>query len=102
VVCAAALAVQKALKSDYLMDNVKAMGTFLGAQLYCTLSVLDHVGDIRGRGLFWAVEFVAEKETRTSFPQDQVLALDVVESAFEYGLIIQSGISSAMLSVWIV
>lgn len=71
------------------------MGKFLGAQLCYTLSSLDYVGDVRGRGLFWAVEFVADEENRVPFSQGQVMAPRVVESAFENGLSIQSGISGA-------
>lgn len=52
---AAALAVQKVIQKNNLIDNVKAMGGLLQTELERRLSNHPHVGNIRGRGLFWGV-----------------------------------------------
>lgn len=65
---AAALKVQKIVQRDRLVAHVGAMGTYLGKKLRESLSHHPYVGDIRGRGLFWTVEFVADKESKTPFP----------------------------------
>jgi adenosylmethionine-8-amino-7-oxononanoate aminotransferase len=44
------------------------------------------VGDIRGRGLFWAVEFVLDKETRKAFPIEASFSSKVVASALKRGV----------------
>ncbi|KAI1170062.1 alanine-glyoxylate aminotransferase AGT2 [Nemania sp. FL0916] len=63
----AALEVQRIIKEDMLVDNVRQMGTLLGRLLQQHLGDHPHVGDIRGRGLFWCIEFVANKDTKTPF-----------------------------------
>jgi adenosylmethionine-8-amino-7-oxononanoate aminotransferase len=56
--CAAALAVQKVIKRDRLLDNVKAQGAYLTRRLTERFGNHHHVGDIRGRGRFQAHERV--------------------------------------------
>lgn len=53
--CAAALAVQKIIKEQNLLENVREMGTLLGSLLKSRLSNHPNVGNIRGKGLFWGV-----------------------------------------------
>lgn len=57
VACAAAYKVQQIIQEDNLLPNVRAMGEYLGQLLHERLDSHPHVGDIRGRGLFWAVSF---------------------------------------------
>lgn len=49
------------------------------------------VGDVRGRGLMWGVEFVRDRQTREPFERAQRVAERVGEAAFERGLIIYPG-----------
>jgi hypothetical protein len=46
------------------------------------------VGDIRGRGLFYGIEFVQDKAGKTPFPAARQLAWNIWEKAFERGLIV--------------
>jgi Adenosylmethionine-8-amino-7-oxononanoate aminotransferase len=55
VSCAAALAVQRIIKEQNLLENVCNMGALLESQLRSRLAVHPNVGDIRGKGLFWGV-----------------------------------------------
>lgn len=55
VSCAAALAVQKVIQEENLLENVREMGAYLEAQLKSRLAEHPHVGDVRGKGLFWGV-----------------------------------------------
>ncbi len=71
--CAGALAVLRVIEDDQLLDNVSAMGALLRTRLDERLGAHPHVGDIRGRGLFLAVELVADRHTRAPF--DPALAL---------------------------
>ena len=53
--CAAAAEVQKIIREENLLENVKNMGKLLEKSLKARLSTHPHVGNIRGKGLFWAV-----------------------------------------------
>jgi acetylornithine/succinyldiaminopimelate/putrescine aminotransferase len=50
-----------------LVDKVKADGHYLAEALCRALGGHPHVGDIRGRGLFWAVELVQDRATKAPF-----------------------------------
>lgn len=60
VSCAAALAVQKTIEKENLLDNVRALGPYMGRLLRQRLvdsSAAAITFDVRGGGFFWAVEF---------------------------------------------
>lgn len=86
VACAAALAVQEVIRDEKLLDNVKAMGALLEQGLTERLGNHAKVGDIRGRGLFWAVELVRDRASKAVF--DPALAVNerVKKEAFKRGL----------------
>ena len=48
-------------------SNVRAMGARLETALTERFGNHRHVGDVRGRGLFWALEFVADRATKQVF-----------------------------------
>ncbi|MFQ5436609.1 MAG: aspartate aminotransferase family protein, partial [Anaerolineae bacterium] len=50
---AAARAVIRIMQEEKLVGNSAAMGAYLGQKLRHTFSEQPHIGDIRGRGLFW-------------------------------------------------
>ncbi|KAF5023629.1 hypothetical protein F66182_4331 [Fusarium sp. NRRL 66182] len=74
VACAAAYAVQTVVRDDNLLFNVREMGKFLGEKLKERLARHSHVGDIRGRGLYWGLELVQNKDTKEPFPTSQQIA----------------------------
>ncbi len=84
--CAAALAVQRIMKRDCILDNVKAMGCCLEAELRQELAHLPHVANIRGRGLFWAVEFLRDPASKTPFLVEDHFSDRIVDAAAEMGL----------------
>jgi adenosylmethionine-8-amino-7-oxononanoate aminotransferase len=84
--CAAALAVQKIIKRDNILDSVKAMGSLLEEELRWEVSQLSYVGDIRGRGLFWAVEFLLDPATKTAFSMKDNFSNRIVDVAAQLGL----------------
>ncbi len=67
VACAAALEVQRIIRDEKLVDNVRAMGVKLEQALTERFGNHRHVGDIRGRGLFWAIELVTDRATKAVF-----------------------------------
>ncbi|WP_426954469.1 aspartate aminotransferase family protein [Muricoccus radiodurans] len=91
VACAAALAVQKVIAEEGLLDRVKVLGARLEAGLTERFGNHRHVGDIRGRGLFQAIEFVEDRATRKPFDPARRLNLRVKEEALSRGLGVYPG-----------
>ena len=91
--CATALAVQKIIKRDALVQRCKDMGIILENLLRERLSYENHeyIGDIRGRGLFWGIEFVADQNTKEPFDPSVTFGLRVQAKAFELGVAIYPG-----------
>jgi adenosylmethionine-8-amino-7-oxononanoate aminotransferase len=84
--CAAALAVQDVIREDNLLDRVKERGKQLEQRLTERFGNHRHVGDIRGRGLFWAIELVADRASRISFDPALKLNQKIKAEAFANGL----------------
>ena len=86
VACAAALEVQRIIREDNLLANVQAMGQRLEAALTDRFGNHRHVGDIRGRGLFWAIEFVTDRATKQVFDPALKMNERVKREAIKRGL----------------
>lgn len=85
---AAALAVQETIAADGLLANVKAMGDRLDDGLRARLGQHPNVGDIRGRGLFRAVELVADRELKTPFDPALKVNARIKAEAMARGLMV--------------
>jgi adenosylmethionine-8-amino-7-oxononanoate aminotransferase len=85
---AVGLAVLRYLQQHHLIEAARVQGEKLGQKLWAALGDQPHVGDIRGRGLMWGVEFVADRNTKAPFPAERRLARKIADAAFERGLII--------------
>lgn len=84
---AAALAVQKVIQRDQLLPQVRARGDYLRGALQARLGEHAHVGDIRGRGLFMAVELVQDRATQATFAPARKLHAVIKAQAMEHGLL---------------
>ncbi len=86
VACAAALAVQRVIVRDGLVAQVQARGQTLNGLLHQVFANHPHVGDIRGRGLFWGLELVADRASRQCFDPALKLHARVKREAMVRGL----------------
>ncbi len=84
--CAGALAVQRRLHEDGLLARVQPLGALLERKLRAAFGAHAHVGDIRGRGLFWGLELVADRATKAPFEPALRLHARVKKAALEGGL----------------
>jgi adenosylmethionine-8-amino-7-oxononanoate aminotransferase len=84
--CAAALEVQRVIREDDLLVNVAAMGQRLEDRLVERFGNHHHVGDVRGRGLFRAIELVTDRATREPFDPALQLHARIKREAFARGL----------------
>lgn len=88
VATAGALAVQHVIEDENLLDNVRQRGAQLEAGLRNAFAQHPHVGDIRGRGLFWTIELVADRTTKAPFDPVEGIATRIGAAAKAHGLMI--------------
>jgi adenosylmethionine-8-amino-7-oxononanoate aminotransferase len=84
--CAGALAVQRRLHEDGLLKGVPLLGAVLEHKLRESLGNNPHVGDIRGRGLFWGIELVEDRATKKPFDPKLRMHARVKRKAMQAGL----------------
>jgi adenosylmethionine-8-amino-7-oxononanoate aminotransferase len=86
--CAGALAVQKVIRRDNLLDNVRQQGQHLARRLNERFGNHHHIGDVRGRGLFQAIELVRDRATRAPFDPKHRLHARIKQEAMARGLMV--------------
>jgi len=86
--CAAALAVLRTVREQNLLDNVRTQGARLRTLLQERLGDHPHVGDIRGRGLFFGIELVADRARKAPFDPSLQLHSRIKAEAMRRGLLV--------------
>jgi adenosylmethionine-8-amino-7-oxononanoate aminotransferase len=84
---AASLATLKVIKEERLLENVASRGKSIRAELRAALGDHPHVGDIRGRGLFIGVEFVADRDSKKPFEPAEKMNKRIQNAAMDAGLL---------------
>ena len=84
--CAGALAVQRAVKGRGLLAKVRERGNGLEARLRARFGQHPHVGEIRGRGLFWALELVEDRASKRPFDARRRISATLKLQALKNGL----------------
>lgn len=84
---AASLATLQAIKAENLLENVIARGKRIRASLRFAFAEHAFVGDVRGRGLFIGVEFVADRNSKEPFDPAAQVHKKVQFAAMENGLL---------------
>jgi taurine--2-oxoglutarate transaminase len=83
----AIVAAQEAMESERIVDNAHRIGEdVLGPRLTSMMQSHPHVGEVRGKGVFWAVEMVADRSTRE--PLDDATMDSIVQAGYEIGVVI--------------
>ncbi len=85
--CAAGLAVVNAILNRDLLTRVTKMGSVLQDALQSSLAQHPNVGDIRGRGLFYGIEFVEDRASKSPFDPKRAVAGRLKKAAMKHGLI---------------
>jgi adenosylmethionine-8-amino-7-oxononanoate aminotransferase len=86
--CAAALAVQRVIERDGLLAAVRRQGAGLRSRLREAFGEHPHVGDIRGRGLFLAIELVEDRPAKRPFDPALRLHARIKAEAMARGLMV--------------
>lgn len=85
--CAAGVAVQRIVIRDQLVERVARDGLELMTRLKERLRDVEAVGDIRGRGFFIGLEFVADRTSKAPFPSTFGLHNRIRTHSLDNGLI---------------
>ncbi|MGI3125494.1 aspartate aminotransferase family protein [Nitratireductor sp. PBL-C9] len=88
--CAAGVAVLNEIDRLGLIDNAARMGEVLKGELERLSERFPFIGDVRGKGLLLAAEFVSDRETMKPLPKELNAHQRMVDMAYERGLIIYS------------
>jgi hypothetical protein len=86
--CAAALEVQRVIIDEGLLDRVGIAGERLKGLLEARFADHPNVGDIRGSGLFLALELVADRGSKACFEPRLAIHERMKSEGFERGLLI--------------
>ena len=93
--CAAGLAAVRILENEALVERSEQMGKVLGRELNEHLAGSPFVGDIRGMGMLWGLELVADKKTMAPFPRADKVTERLWEHLFENGVIVYKAVGLA-------
>ena len=88
---AGAHAVLSSILDRELLANVVAQGALLESAFNAAFGQHPHIGDIRGRGLFRAIELVEDRVTKTPFDPARKLYTRIKTAAMDVGLMIYPG-----------
>ncbi len=86
VAAACGLAVLERIVDGGLLGRVKTLGNYMEKALVSALAQHPNVGDIRGRGLFWGVELVADRDSKATYDPALKIAPKIKKAAFSRGL----------------
>jgi taurine--2-oxoglutarate transaminase len=88
-----------------LMAHATKMGEILGGKLRALMAKHPSVGDVRGLGLFWAIDLVKNRATKEPFntPQDKfarkpLLVDQVTAKAIEHGVSVMGWVSHLVVA----
>ena len=90
VCCAAALANIDLIEREGLCRHVRETSAYFRANLQ-TLLDFEIVGDVRGAGFMFAIENVADKESKSLFPPEVEIGYRIANHAHRMGLIVRPG-----------
>lgn len=88
VACAAGNAVMDILEGEALVARVAEMGPRLGEMLARRLGDHPHVGNIRGIGFMWGVEWVADRDSRKPYPRKERVAERIWDRLYADGVLL--------------
>lgn len=88
--CAAGLAVVGEIRNQGLCDNAARMGEKLMTRLQALKQKHEIIGDVRGKGLLTAFEFMSDRDAKTPLPRHLNAYQRFVDIAYERGLIVYS------------
>jgi adenosylmethionine-8-amino-7-oxononanoate aminotransferase len=88
--CAVGSEVMRIVEEENMIARAERMGKYLQESLL-QLTDLPMIGDIRGKGMLWAIEFVEDKETKAPFPKEKNVKMDTIVQCLLKGVFFYPG-----------
>jgi len=88
--CAIGNEVLRIIEEERLVSRVEELGEYMSDKLRQLLS-LPIVGDIRGKGLLWSLEFVKDKQTKEPFSPEVNLKMNIIMKCLMKGVFFYPG-----------
>lgn len=85
---AVSLAVLSYIEKHQLVEAAKVKGSYLLARLGQLTEQYEIIGDVRGKGLLLAMEFVSDRTSKLPFPTGLDLTSRIIDKAFHKGLLV--------------
>jgi adenosylmethionine-8-amino-7-oxononanoate aminotransferase len=98
VACAAGLAALQELRERDLVANAAARGEQALERLRPLQARIPGIGDVRGQGLLFGLEFVSDYESKEPFPAAENVGIKVREAARSKGLLLRASHWMAVLA----
>jgi hypothetical protein len=95
IACAAGLAAVQILERERLVERAAQVGRNIGRRLHEVLADSPHVGDIRGIGMMWGIEFVRDKQGLAPFPRSDKVTEKLWQALFDQGVILYKSVAMA-------
>lgn len=89
--CAVALEAQRIIEDDALLAQVQMRGRQMRAALEARLAGFEYFGEVRGRGTFLGVEFVADRATSAPLRGGDTWVRELRRHALAQGMLIYPG-----------
>lgn len=101
--CAAAIATIEVYREEHIIEKARNMGEYLGKRLMELKETHASVGDVRGKGLFWAIEPVKNRDTKEPFCRvgqkfDQTVMNTLSQEAMKRGVYVLNVINILMVA----
>ncbi len=90
LVCAVGAEVQRIIEDEQLMDRAVKMGRYMKERL-SRLEEFSMVGDVRGKGMLWGIEFVKDRQTKEPFPKEKNVKMNVMMKCLMKGVFFYPG-----------
>lgn len=87
--CSCALAVQKILEEENILDKAKENSKYLNHKLINKLEGHKNIGEIRSLGLINAIELVEDKYTKKGFDSKLRIGYEIYKKALNNGLLLR-------------
>jgi adenosylmethionine-8-amino-7-oxononanoate aminotransferase len=90
VACAIGSEVMRIVEEENMIARAEQIGKYLHESLLGLMD-LPMIGDIRGKGMLWGIEFVKDKETKEPFAKEKNVKMDVLVQCLLKGVFFYPG-----------
>jgi adenosylmethionine-8-amino-7-oxononanoate aminotransferase len=96
--CAAAVANLRIMERENLVERAQTMGAYIREQIRALFDKHPTMGDLRGLGMLYGIELVADRQSKGHLPRDKAVGNWIRRRAWDLGLIIRADADILLLA----